>query len=154
MRYGSLICRILCSKILLSFFLLQVYTWANIRDIVEYASVRGIKVIPELDVPAHVGEGWQYIFEQDILLCFKDTFCRQMPCGILNPVNDAVYEIIRNLYSEFFQLFDTDVFHIGGDEVEYECWNKTLSILKWINDRLVSCEHPNETTRYARGPWF
>ena len=123
----------------------QIYTWTNISEIVEYASVRGIKVVPEMDVPAHVGEGWQY-FNEDILLCFKDKFCRQPPCGILNPVNDRVYEIVRNLYSELFQLFDTDVLHVGGDEIVYECWNKTSSILKWLTDRLVLCKHPHSVS--------
>lgn len=38
----------------------QVYTPAQVRDLVSYARVRGIRLLPELDVPAHVGNGWQW----------------------------------------------------------------------------------------------
>ena len=38
----------------------KVYTPEIIRDIVEYARVRGVRVLPELDAPAHVGNGWQF----------------------------------------------------------------------------------------------
>lgn len=38
----------------------MVYTPENITDLVNYATVRGVKVIPELDAPAHCGNGWQF----------------------------------------------------------------------------------------------
>jgi hexosaminidase len=37
-----------------------VYTPEIIRDVVEYARLRGVRVIPELDAPAHVGNGWHF----------------------------------------------------------------------------------------------
>lgn len=38
----------------------QVYTPAQVRDLVKYARVRGVRLLPELDAPAHVGNGWQW----------------------------------------------------------------------------------------------
>ena len=37
-----------------------VYSARNVRDIVEYGRVRGIRVMPEIDAPSHVGHGWQW----------------------------------------------------------------------------------------------
>lgn len=117
---------------------LQVYTWSDISDVVEYAKIRGIRVVPELDTPAHVAEGWQH-FGEDVLLCFKHEpwvgFCVDPPCGFLNPVNPKVYEVLQNLYKEFNHLFLSDVFHMGGDEVMYSCWNKTEDVIRWMDKR-------------------
>ena len=38
----------------------KVYTPKDIREIVDYAKVRGVRVLPEFDAPAHVGNGWQF----------------------------------------------------------------------------------------------
>jgi len=39
----------------------KIYTSETIREIVDYALVRGVRVLPEFDAPAHVGEGWQWV---------------------------------------------------------------------------------------------
>ena len=76
----------------------QVYRPQEIQDLVRYAQVRGVKIIPELDGPAHVGPGWDWgpaYGQGDLVLCFDiqpwDQYCAQPPCGILNPINENVY---------------------------------------------------------------
>ena len=39
----------------------KVYTEADIREIVEFGLINGVRVLPEFDAPAHVGEGWQWV---------------------------------------------------------------------------------------------
>ncbi|GLH00644.1 Chitooligosaccharidolytic beta-N-acetylglucosaminidase, partial [Gryllus bimaculatus] len=112
----------------------KVYTHDDIRSIVEYGRVRGVRVLPELDQPAHVGEGWQWA--PNTTVCFKaepwQQYCVEPPCGQLDPTNDYVYDILGNLYSEFLELFDSDIFHMGGDEVNFNCWNSSETITKWM----------------------
>ena len=39
----------------------KVYTKADIQEIVEFGRINGVRVLPEMDAPAHVGEGWQWV---------------------------------------------------------------------------------------------
>ncbi len=36
------------------------YSAETVREVVEYARLRGVRVLPEFDAPAHVGNGWQW----------------------------------------------------------------------------------------------
>ena len=47
---------------------MQVYTRKAVEEVVEYGKVRGVRVLPEFDAPAHVGEGWQ---DTGLTVCFK-----------------------------------------------------------------------------------
>lgn len=119
----------------------KIYSREDIREIVHYGLVRGVHVIPELDAPAHVGEGWSSLEKrkEELLVCFKKEpwtkFCVEPPCGQLNPVSDRVFEVLGNLYEEMTDLFRTDLsglFHMGGDEVNMNCWNYTKPITDWM----------------------
>ena len=37
---------------------------------------------------------------------------------------------LGKLYEDFFEMFDTDIFHMGGDEVNLNCWNTSQEIRK------------------------
>lgn len=111
----------------------KVYSHEDIVDIVEYGRVRGIRVMPEFDAPAHVGEGWQH---KDMIAClnaqpWKD-YCVEPPCGQFDPTVEDLYPILEDIYREMFELFDPDVFHMGGDEVSVNCWNSSKRIQDWM----------------------
>ncbi|KAJ9588965.1 hypothetical protein L9F63_017742, partial [Diploptera punctata] len=94
-----------------------------------------IRVIPEFDAPAHVGEGWQWA-GPNVTVCVNaqpwDKYCVEPPCGQLNPTNDTVYEILSGIYKDMFTLFSPDVFHMGGDEVNFDCWRSSEEIVNWM----------------------
>lgn len=102
----------------------KTYQSDEVKDLIEYGRVRGVKIIPEFDTPAHVGNGWQF-FEKDslekLVLCLNSEpwaeYCVEPPCGQFNVINDHLYDILEIVYREFIQLFDSDMFHMGGDEV-------------------------------------
>lgn len=111
----------------------KVYTHEDIADIVEYGRVRGIRVMPEFDAPAHVGEGWQH---KNMTACFNaqpwKDYCVEPPCGQLDPTVDEMYSVLQDIYQEMFDLFNPDVFHMGGDEVSVNCWNSSEQIRNWM----------------------
>jgi len=114
----------------------QIYRPQDIQELVHYAMVRGVKIIPELDQPSHTGAGWEWgptYGLGDMLLCYGiepvDDYCYQPPCGVLDPSNNNIYPILNNIYKDMSELFQSDVFHMGGDEVKFKCWNETKTVL-------------------------
>ncbi|PSN43909.1 Chitooligosaccharidolytic beta-N-acetylglucosaminidase [Blattella germanica] len=116
----------------------QIYTPEDIQSVVEFARVRGVRVVPEFDAPAHVGEGWQWA-GPNVTVCVNaqpwTKYCVEPPCGQLNPTNDTVYEILAGIYKDMFALFDSDIFHMGGDEVNFGCWRSVPEIVNWMTSQ-------------------
>ncbi|KFB48739.1 AGAP005381-PC-like protein [Anopheles sinensis] len=115
----------------------EVYTADDVRALVQYALERGVRIIPELDAPAHVGEGWEKL---GVTSCFNyqpwENYCVEPPCGQLDPTKDAVYDILEDVYREMNAMFNrSDLFHMGGDEVSIRCWNATDSIKSWMKQQ-------------------
>ncbi|XP_075234714.1 chitooligosaccharidolytic beta-N-acetylglucosaminidase-like [Lycorma delicatula] len=112
----------------------KIYTEEDIISIVEYAKIRGVRVIPELDAPAHTGEGWQSV--PGTTLCLNKepwgSYCGEPPCGQLNPLIANVYDTLEGLYREYLRLFQTNIFHMGGDEVSFASWLTSEDIVDWI----------------------
>lgn len=78
-------------------------------------------MIPELDQPAHVGNGWNFPGAENYTVCVNREpwydFCVEPPCGQLNPGSSEMYERLQEIYREFFNIFVDNTFHMGGDEV-------------------------------------
>lgn len=105
------------------------YSEMEIRALVRRARLRGIRVVIEVDAPAHVGRAWSWGLQSGYGLlahCVdRDPFIDNCdpPCGQLNPRNPHVYELLERIYNELMALTGvTDVFHLGGDDVSESCW--------------------------------
>ncbi|XP_032672325.1 chitooligosaccharidolytic beta-N-acetylglucosaminidase [Odontomachus brunneus] len=114
----------------------KIYTPEMIKEIMDYALVRGVRVLPEFDAPAHVGEGWQWVGD-NATVCFKAepwmNYCVEPPCGQLNPTSDRMYEVLEGIYKDMMEDFEyPDIFHMGGDEVNINCWRSTKIITDWM----------------------
>lgn len=107
-----------------------IYTVEDVRAIVRRAQLRGIRVLIEVDAPAHVGRAWAWGPSAGLghlAHCIEvepwSTWCGEPPCGQLNPRNPHVYELLERIYAEIIQLTGVDdIFHLGGDEVSERCW--------------------------------
>lgn len=112
----------------------KVYTAEDIRSIVQYAYHRGVHVLPEFDAPAHVGEGWQFT---NLTTCFNiqswSKFCYEAPCGQFDPTQSRLYDILQDVYGELMDMFGRPQwFHMGGDEVKFECWETSRTLVEWM----------------------
>jgi hexosaminidase len=107
----------------------QYYTHNEIKEVVEYASNLGIRVVPEFDIPGHA-TSWLAAYPE---IASKDTIYNiERYSGIfdptLDPTNEKTYEILNGVLSEMSQLFPDKYFHIGGDENEGKHWDENKKI--------------------------
>lgn len=115
----------------------QIYKMSQIEFVIKYAHQNGVRVIMEIDAPAHAGYGWQWGREDglgDLAVCVNKqpwrNYCIQPPCGQLNPVNPNVSFVMESVYQELINLNPTEInFHMGGDEVHFGCWESIVEIV-------------------------
>lgn len=72
-------------------------------------------------------------------ICFNAQpwikYCVEPPCGQLNPASDLVYEILGGIYDDMIADFKPDIFHMGGDEVNINCWNTSDNLKEWMSSK-------------------
>lgn len=107
------------------------YTQAEIKDIVAYATVRGIEIIPEIDMPGH---SLVPIENYAGLSCFKEIGWGRFFTTPMCPGKDAVLDFCKNVWSELFELFPSKFAHIGGDEVDMKNWKVCPDCQKRMKD--------------------
>ncbi|OXU27126.1 hypothetical protein TSAR_012992, partial [Trichomalopsis sarcophagae] len=114
----------------------EVYTPEDVKELATYARIRGVRVLVEIDSPAHAGAGWQWGVEHglgELALCVDQqpwsAYCGEPNCGQLNPINENSYKILEGLYRELLDLTEVrDIVHLGGDEVNLDCWAQYSNI--------------------------
>jgi hexosaminidase len=103
------------------------YTQADIRTLVNYARDRGIRVVPEFDMPAH-SRSWFVGYPE--LASTPGTY-RIEPGGVytvMDPTRDRTYKFLDKFVAEMAKLFPDAYFHIGGDEVNGKPWDENAKI--------------------------
>ena len=105
------------------------YTQAQLREVVEYARERGIRVVPEFDIPGHT-TSWLVGMPQ--LASASGPYEIQRRWGIfeptLDPTREEIYQMLDRFLGEMAALFPDPYFHIGGDEVEDAQWKQNAAI--------------------------
>ncbi|KAF2175391.1 glycoside hydrolase family 20 protein [Zopfia rhizophila CBS 207.26] len=109
----------------------EIYDQQCIKDIIEYAAARGVRIIPEIDMPGHANSGWKQVNE-DMMACIDSwwsndnwathTAVEPNP-GQLDILNNKTYEVTGKVYKELAEIFPDSWFHIGGDELHMNCYN-------------------------------
>ncbi|XP_034483673.1 chitooligosaccharidolytic beta-N-acetylglucosaminidase isoform X3 [Drosophila innubila] len=121
----------------------QTYSRSDAVNLVKYARLRGIRIILEIDGPSHAGNGWQWGPSAglgNMSVCLNRTpwrsFCVQPPCGQLNPLNDHMYRVLKEILEDVAELgAPEETIHMGGDEVYVPCWNHTEEITSEMKSR-------------------
>ena len=114
------------------------YSAADMRAVVAAAFERGIRVVPELDMPAHTS-AWAFGLPEAVVTCPKRVTVdvEGLEHGVnkaaLHPLREATYEAVSTLLHELAAIFPDEYLHLGGDEVDGECWLSDADIRTWAS---------------------
>ena len=105
------------------------YTQAQIREVIAYARERGIRVVPEFDMPGHT-TSWFVGYPE--LASAPNPYSIERAWGIfdpcMDPTREEVYTFLDAFIGEMAALFADEYFHIGGDEVNGKQWDASPRI--------------------------
>lgn len=91
------------------------YTQEQLRDLVAYASQRGITIVPEIEMPGH---------SEEVLTAYPELSCTHEPYKQSDfcPGSIATYDFLENVLKEVMDIFPSEYIHVGGDEAAKKSW--------------------------------
>lgn len=110
----------------------KIYTPQDISIIIEYAKLRGIRVMPEFDSPGHTAS-WGVSHPELLTPC--EVFSTEGP---IDPSKDGTFVFLNSLFTEVKELFKDAFIHLGGDEVEFYCWEANDNITKFMKEQNIT----------------
>lgn len=123
------------------------YTQTQIREVIEYAADRGIRVVPEFDVPGHA-TSWLVGYPE--LGSAPGPYAIERSWGIfdpsMNPTREDTYIFLDAFFTEMAELFPDQYMHIGGDENTGKHWLANPEIVAFMDER--GLEKPLQLQRY------
>ncbi|BAT83080.1 hypothetical protein VIGAN_04018100 [Vigna angularis var. angularis] len=101
------------------------YTVEDAYEIVNFAKMRGINVMAEVDVPGHA-ESWGAGYPD----LWPSPSCREP----LDVSKNFTFDVISGILTDIRTIFPFELFHLGGDEVNTDCWRSTPHIKEWLQN--------------------
>jgi hexosaminidase len=118
------------------------YTQEQIKDVIAYARDRGIRVVPEFDIPGH-STSWLVGYPE--LGSAPGPYTIERRPGIfepaLDPTREDVYKFLDGFLSEMAALFPDAYLHIGGDENEGKQWDRNPAIQAYMKAKGIKDNH-------------
>lgn len=109
------------------------YSTNDVRRVINYARLRGIRVMAEFDTPGHT-RSWGMAYPELLTACYGPSGKANGKLGPMDPTNPAVYDFMRNLFTEIVQVFRDEYLHLGGDEVPFDCWGSNPTIVNYMKE--------------------
>jgi hexosaminidase len=123
------------------------------REVVAYAAARGIRVVPEFDIPGHT-LAWLVGYPEFAAAPGPFEIGRHFGVfdPVLDPTREETYTFLDGFIGEMTAIFPDPFFHVGGDEVNGKAWKEssrvqafahannlkdTLAIQTYFNQRVL-----------------
>lgn len=128
----------------------MVFSKEDVKEITDYAAKMYIKVVPEIDTPAHTRAIGLHSSLRKILTCFEekkltgeDIVKGHMgpPDAAMDPSMSETYTFLENMFRDVDGYFKGDMIHLGGDEVSYKCWDERPAIKEFMRKNNIADYH-------------
>lgn len=120
----------------------EFYTQEQIKELIRYANERGIRVMPEFDIPGHA-TAWMVAHPE--LASAEGTYKVEKFFGVFDPTFDPTkketYKFLDKFFKEMSQLFTDEYMHIGGDENNGIQWDKNSKIQEFMKSNGIKSNH-------------
>lgn len=119
------------------------YTEADVREVLEYARLRHVTVIPEIEMPGHSGE---------VLAAYPQLSCTGKPytSGEVCIGNEETFKFFEDVLDEVIRLFPSRYIHIGGDEASRRHWKACPKCQKRMKEEGLKDESELQSYMIAR----
>ncbi len=120
------------------------YTFAQIKEIVEYAAKRYITVVPEIDLPGHcmaILASYPHLGTED-----NAGVKTAITWGIYNKLNNVLvpsqetFEFLEDVFNEVMDVFPGKYIHIGADECSHKWWKGSKKTQEFIAEHNLGNE--------------
>lgn len=123
------------------------YNQDEIREIVAYAAIREITVVPEIDMPGHMQSAISAYPELGCTELTLKPLCHWGICQHILNVEESTIEFMKNVLTEVMDMFPGEYIHIGGDEAPKYEWEEQ----RRIQDRMIELGLKSEANLQS---WF
>nr|XP_010937791.3 LOW QUALITY PROTEIN: beta-hexosaminidase 1 [Elaeis guineensis] len=101
------------------------YNVEDAYEVVDFAKKRGIHIMAETDTPGHA-ESWGVGYPN----LWPSRNCTEP----LDVAKNFTFEVISGILTDMRKIFPFGLFHLGGDEVNTDCWDSTPHVKQWLQE--------------------
>lgn len=114
-------------------FPVATYSRKDVAHIVQFAHDRGVRVVLEVETPGHAAS-WGYGMPEIVTSCpnFHASLTSQLDRIPLDISQNLTYEVVESVVRETAEYVPDQFLHIGGDEVQFGCWNASQNMHDWM----------------------
>ena len=114
----------------------ECFSRSELAALVEYAADRGVRVVPEIDIPGHTN-CWLVSYPEWGTGTAQPTRRFGVHQACLDPSNESVYAALELLLAEVADVFPDRHLHLGGDEVHSAWWTASASVQEFMVDEAI-----------------
>ena len=122
------------------------YSHEDVATVEKFSRYHGVRVVMEVDQPGHA-YSWG-LGKPGITIACPSVKKDIGPINVVpfNPTLDETYATILGVIKELTDLVPGEHLHLGGDELQYGCWNESAVVLRWMEENDIKSFE--EVTKY------
>ena len=115
------------------------YSRTEIKELIEYAKLRNIEIMPEIDLPAHSWTLLQVMPElRDSSSNIISEDVGNYPNNTINPALDETHIFLKKILEELSDIFSFNVIHVGVDERPKESWEGSPKVIEYMKNNNIN----------------